>query len=652
MCFSVSASIPYFFFLSFAQNSETNMSWRLEHFMHPKKNSSSPISLSPLKSGSPPLSHSAPPSVQPKDDAVAKTPDQSRPTTLREVGHCGTMSFDVQLDKILDEGNDDDDDDNADLDDENGREVLKRKTKTALSSTKDSNSSSAAKSWNSALSKQPESRKCAPDLAQDSSRKVHSTESQPKASVPSAAQKIVVASGSELGRARNSSVSGSNKDRKENKSSITNITHKKLKTQTPLIRTKPIRPGSSSSSNDEIDVESFTPDEKGQQRLMSNPDNKIVDRKLAKKLFLSEVSDEEWKSSPPGGSHVEVQNMKYRRKARDVESQPSSTNVPVETSSGMPSGTENKTSKKDSSVALDHLEAISKPPNLLSPLHSSYSSPSVTSTKPLPSFHTSFSPLHSSTSAMPPYVTLSRNPNGTSRPRIVVQIRHNFLDKKLFAWLKDKRKRRKNAKKEGKGGESSKCDTLSGSPRLVPRLEERSSQGDSGSIKEDDVPGAARLGEAASSSMAHSKSSHPPKLGKHKSRDFSSPSVDDNTEASLRNKIPKHTKSSSREIKSSTSSTPSGSELAPSTLPSKSPSRFESSVAAAQNSSSTLSQNRTDKLTPATSNPNKSSLAESSASDGSSATADSKSDKTKLFKRKLDITDEASPRKSRPDLSM
>lgn len=628
-------------FVYMFQNSETSgVSWRLDNFM--KK--SSPAGVSPLKSAaSPPTSHSAPPSVQPKDEVVAKTPDHSRPRQLKDLGQCDTMSFEVPARKVTDNGGDDNMADVEDDDDDDGSEML-RISKASVSSKKVCDSVLGLKT--SAMSKQLVHKKSALSVEENISMKVASKEDK-EATVPS--QTFVDPLRTDSVRGQKSSSNSSNKERKRTSSPL-RTTPEVTKTPSLLAKAKPAQPGSGSSSNDEIDVVSITSDENIRHRL-SSPEKPAIKRgvlessKIRYNGALSESSDKDSQASPRGGKTVEKTHINHH-KTKEPHIDQSSTSVSLlstnRSGDAFNALVSAKTTKKDNAMALDHLDAISKPPNLLSPLHLTYSSPPVASTRPLPPFHSSFS-LHSSPSVMPPYVTLTRNVDGTSRPKIVVQIRNSFLSKKILSWIKEKRERRRKSNLEMRVSESSKADETA---RDNVKGSKIPSNRNSGTIRDGDTVDVPKNGESSTASAmpssAHSMSSQLSKPGKHKSRDSSAPG---DILSSPLNKMPKYASSSNKEPHSSASSLSlSSSEPTQSTHPSKG----TSSAGAASVAVVTSPHTKIAKLPPVSEQMAQSKVINSSAvktldfaGDRDMDCEESKSDKTKTFKRKVtDITDE------------
>ncbi|CAL1540692.1 unnamed protein product [Lymnaea stagnalis] len=460
-------------------NNDDSRIWQLNHFIQPsKKSSTSPANASPSKPVSPPTCHSAPPSVQHKEDTGGKSPDQPRQRSLKEIGPCNSMPFDITAHHRL--SDDDSDDHQADREDNEDEDEFRRKhggkndLKPAVRKTLVSSSGL----------KEPK------QLREDSGRKPGLKDSKTDIVDRKKSDNVLVKDSKMLNSVTN------NKDKKVSLS----VSADKL----PSSNTKKRRSKTGSSSDDEIDVVGFTPDKKTRQ-LASSPDKTVSQSKqdVTKQLngVLSMSSDEDSKSTMSRGKNAPSHLIKnHRRKEMSGDHNPSTTitthhNAHEPSSSRATTSPVGKASKKlpaESEVALDHLESISRPPNLLSPIHPVCSPPPYPSTKPLPSFQTSFSPAPVPVTSVPPIVTLS---HGTAHPKIMIHISRKLLSEKSLSRLKEKKEKRRRGGKTSSDTKSlvptSKCDIISESvkeSRVPPITDVKSSPHVNSSIRENDAP--------------------------------------------------------------------------------------------------------------------------------------------------------------------
>ncbi|KAH9499525.1 hypothetical protein Btru_078061 [Bulinus truncatus] len=447
-------------------------SWSLINFINPiRKSSTSPVAASPSKPFSPPTVHSAPPSVQLKEDSGGKPSDENHhQRTLKEIGPCVSMPFDVlAASKHSDE--------EADIDE--ASEVLNVKTSHQPAVRKSSSSSftESKKRIDQGGDNRRQWSKDKASLESPSIRK-HEYGSTPKSSGPEVKQ---------------GTPSFSSLEKSSN--------NKRLLSR------------AGSSSDDEfVDVVGLTP-EKPQQ-----PPNKVYKGKqevpISNGTSLSASDEDNHDSMAADKNAPSNQPKHHRRKDFGRNDTTTPTNISTEASSSGDTPAVVKTSK----MLPSDLESISRPPNLLSPIHSAYSpSPTPSSSKPLPSFRTSFSPSSSHTgTAKTPTVTVSRDGDGSPAPKVMIQIRLAFLPEKQLSRLRDKKEKLKNGVKLSKDVKtvetSIKGDTIPDSQkdsRVPPVPDIKSNSSYSSSIKETIVPGSSQDGITPAQTQAKASKRKP-----------------------------------------------------------------------------------------------------------------------------------------------
>lgn len=501
------------------------MKWGLGNFI--TKKSVSPASASPFKSPSPAASISHKDevsSISEKNQAAKEekrsesegVPSDSKPSrTLEEIGSCNTLGFDLDeaangnndSGEMLEEdgskreghnaaGNSDGDDENDNDDDESWVPLnAQKKRKSVLKESKKSGVEDKPK----LLSLSAKSPKAKDVLKTDETRMKSSSSLKAPDGI---------------------------------RSKPSSLFNKKKKKQRNI--------SSPSSSENEIDVVSFTPDVKGRNRSMDSASKTAISKEIkdvAKTLFTANPSDSEEDGEADVRQNNSSSSQQKKQDWRKIKTKkpisPLSSPPHVSPTHSMTTGQLSKTPRKlvgdnNNSAAFNHLESICKPLNLLSPLHSASSPTPSHSTKPLPSFQKSFSPVPQSsvsTGSPAPPVTLSN----VGEPQIIVRIPLSGLSGKKLAPLRERKTRKSSPSKdatnlETNGAFSSVPMTLTPESRLqdmesgskghrVPPIGgDIASCHDTHGSKEVEVADrSGNLRKSSSSSASHGPSSKPPK---------------------------------------------------------------------------------------------------------------------------------------------
>lgn len=505
------------------------------HFLpNPKKSSNSPASVSPFKSGSPSTSHSAPPSVQQKDDSVTRTPDQNQARTLQQSGQCGTVPSDLQ--KVSErDGNDG----RTDVEDSIGGEsdVLRTKSEIGTPSKKVCESSASKTSLTSGVNHM----KTTSSTSAESNKKVRSNNVHSPGCVAAVSGSYSELVGKEVRRS-SFSCGSSSQGRKELQPPIRNMKHEKISSN----KSKTAQPSSTSPSSIDMNA-SFTPEKKNQpftekyQPFSDKSTSEKAKQESIRQHFskkLSESSNGDIKVSVPRCRDVPFHDIKHHKRKPEAEGSSSSITTSISSLSSTTSSSESsssatpfvaaiKASRKMSSegtVIRDGTKGTSKPISVPSPQHSARTSPCVS---PMKSFHVSQSSL-TTASDLPPFVTIFQNPDGTNRPQLMIQIRRSFLSKKVFGLLKEKRERRGRTSRDSKlNNSSSKSVTCSDTPKESGShmlMNSKMSKTNAGSVRGVDMQGVSQSPDLVStssmpSSGAQSESSQYFKRVKQKPND-------------------------------------------------------------------------------------------------------------------------------------
>ncbi|KAI8798390.1 AF4/FMR2 family member 4 [Biomphalaria glabrata] len=378
-------------------NQDTSISWSLGNFIQSgKKNSTSPVAASPSKPFSPPPIHASLAPGHPKEHS-----DLTHPRTLKAIGPCKSMPFDVQFSSKHsgDEAYD------HQSDDETG-EVFKSKPSHQPSVRKHSSSS-------------VKDLKARTDQVEDN-RNHWAKNSRTMESPPNKKPGVtsVLRSNDPVKKSEASSISSLER----------NTSSKK----------HPSRAGS--SSDDEIDVVGYTPEKPKHQSNNVQQKGKSEMPLNFPVGALSTSSDED--NHKLLATDKNAPNHIPKHTKRKVNAKGDSSNL-----KDISKDTPNPGGSKDSILPSD-LESMIHPPNLLSPIHTAHSPSPAPSTKPLPSFRNSFSPPPPK--ARSPIVTVSQSGDGSPAPRLVVRVQKALVNDKQLKRLKEKQEKIRNGGKISK----------------------------------------------------------------------------------------------------------------------------------------------------------------------------------------------------------